>query len=85
MKGNRFERRRELLRFAQGEKVLFKILFKVETAEDLKLLRKLVKGFLEREGKPQYIVLYKYLDSSQIGGLKKKYGNKIKFIVKPRD
>ena len=77
------DREEQVMRFHRGEKILVKIIFKVEGQEDLKLLRKLVKGFLEREERTQYIILYKYLDKNQAGGLKRHYGGKIILVLAP--
>ncbi len=60
---------------------LFKILVRVGGPEDLKDLVKLVKGFLRREGRPQYVVIYKYLNHQQVAGLKRQYGGKVSLIL----
>ena len=57
------------------------MLVRVEDSESLKDLIKLVKGFLRREGKPQYVVLYKYLNHQQVAALKRQYGGKINLIL----
>ena len=60
---------------------LFKVLVRVEGPEDLKLLTKIVRGFLKREGRPQYVVIYKYLNHQQVAALKRQYRGKINLIM----
>ena len=68
-------------KFSSREARLFKVLVRVGGPEDLKDLVKLVKGFLRREGKAQYVVIFKYLNHQQVAALKKRYGGKLNLIL----
>ena len=60
---------------------LFKVLIRVDGDEGIKDLVKLVKGFMKREGRTQYVVIYKYLNHQQVAALKRQYGDRVKLIL----
>ena len=67
-------------RYYRGAR-LFKVLVRVDGDEGIKDLIKLVKGFMKREGRPQYVVIYKYLNHQQVAALKRQYGDRVKLIL----
>ena len=68
-------------KFSSREARLFKVLVRVESLDDLKALTKIVRGFMKREGRPQYVILFKYLNHQQVAALKKRYGGKLNLIL----
>ena len=68
-------------KFSSREARLFKVLVRVESLDDLKVLTKIVRGFMKREGRPQYVVLFKYLNHQQVAALKRQYGGKLNLIL----
>ena len=68
-------------KFSSREARLYKVLVRVESLDDLKVLTKIVRGFMKREGRPQYVVLFKYLNHQQVAALKRQYGGKLNLIL----